>query len=145
MTIHVNSIMEHVRATLANDPPLSGYTVQVGRPVNKRQDLLPWAGIWPGLLDIEGHTISANINKPWQAQLAINVFHQSYSELVDVVLINNLMAEQQKIITAVSSNLQLDGAVLMLKAVTGEMVDLDETTEENFITNMITLNYEVRG
>lgn len=145
MTIYVNSIMEHLRATLANDPPLSGYTVQVGRPINKRQDLLPWAGIWPGPMDIEGHSITANANKPWQAMVTINIYHQSYSELLDETLINDMTIGQREIITAVSSNLQLDGAVLMLKSISGEMVDFDEAVEENFITNMLTLIYEVRG
>lgn len=147
MTIFVNSITEHIRATLADDPSLSdsGYTVDVGHPINEDQARLPWIGIWPGGLDIEGHTISGNINKPWQAQLQIHVFHQEYSELKDRTLVDNLMAAQRMIITAVSSNVQLDGTVLKLMAVTGEFVNFDETEEDVFITNLITLNYEVRG
>ncbi len=145
MTIHVNSIMEHIRAVLDNEPNLANYNVDIGMAVNQDQARLPWIGIWPGQMDIEGHTISANVNKPWQATLQMQVFHQGYSETKDSDLINDLMIAQQRIITAVSSNVNLDAAALMLQGIGTGMVDFDERTEENFITNLITLTYEVRG
>ncbi len=145
MTIHVNSIMEKIRMVLDEDPDLVDFNVQVGQAINMEQDRLPWIGIWPGALDIEGHAITNAAGLPWQADLQIQVFHQGYSERKDSELINGLMIDQQLIITAVSSNVQLDKVVLMLKGVGAAMVDFDERTEENFITNLITLSYEVRG
>ncbi len=145
MTIHVNSILIALQDLLNADGPLSSFTVEVGVPVNEEQYKLPWIDLQFGGMGIEGHTISNNIGKPWQANLAIELYHQAYSESRDGTTLLTLMAHQQRILTAVSSNIQLDGVVLMLESADSALVDFDVTKDEYFLTNLITLSYEVRG
>ena len=148
MTIHVNSILEHLRATLAADPPLSGFTVEVGLPVHQQQHTLPWVGLWYGGMTVAGHTISANLasGRPWRADpLTVDIYHQAFADLRDGTTLLTLMEHQFRILTAVSSNPSLDGTVLLFRGVDAGLFDFEVEQDEFFLTNLITLSYEVRG
>ena len=144
MTIHVNSILTKIQNVLENEATLSGSNIDVGMPLNLDQGRLPWIGLNPGGLTATGMQIAAGQAQGWDASVDINVFHQAYSELSSGDTMLNLMITQQKIITSVSSNSRLDDIVLKLNSITSEIFETD-VVKEHFLTNLITLNYDVRG
>lgn len=144
MSFFVNSLMTHVGDLLRTDPPLSGTTVEVGMPLNLDQGKLPWIDVLPGEMTAEGRQIAAGLPIGWDALVQIQVYHQSYSEVSSGSAPLDLMATQAKIITAVSSNTQLDGTALILRSIQGAIFEADPD-KEVFLTNLITLTYDVRG
>ncbi len=142
--IFVNSLLVAVGDIFIADPPLSGYNVDIGEPLNLDQDRTPWIGVNPGGLSAAGMQIAAGLPKGWDAKVDINIFHQSYTEATSGAALLSLMGDQQKILTAVASNTNASGQALMITDMTSDLFN-DDNIQEHYLTNLITLTYDVRG
>ena len=144
--IHVNSVTEALRATLAADPIFtnSAYPIDVGEGWSRHGNVQYWISIWPFGIELEPRTIQPE-PEGWRAEVQVVVFHGAYTATFSGAALDMLMRAQKQIFLAVNSDIRLGGAVEKLDSISSQLVEHDETIDENAIVNQITLTYNVRG
>lgn len=144
--INVNSIMHELLVLVGSHTMFvsSNFVIQSGVPINVDPNLSPWIGILRGLKQFEPHLIGGR--QPWRGFLDMSIYHQEYSELPESDTWDRVETVENEIINLIidNNNLNLNGTVELLNAVSSEPVFFDENVDQRFITNRIICSYRVR-
>ena len=142
--INVNSIGYALFTALSSDSVLvnSGFNIGFNELLNTQESLMPWAGVNFAGMTLEPKTLGS---PTWLANVQFDVFVQDgrYGEMEAAGF--DVLTSQYPVLAAINSDFTLGGAVLNLVdlAVSPENVNVEE--ENLWITNRISLTYQVRG
>lgn len=146
MSYFPNSIMQEMFLLIGSDSMIVGsnFTVTKGEPIQNDQNIAPWIGILKGPRAYTGQRVGSA--RPYGGLFSIQVYNQEYSEEPGGDTLERIEDGEQQIISLVTSkgNLTLGGTVDALQEISSELVFFDETNDQRFLTNMITLGYMVR-
>ena len=146
MSYFPNSIMQEMFLLIGSDSMIVGsnFTVTKGEPIQNDQSITPWIGMLKGPRTYTGQRIGSA--KPYGGLFNIQVYNQEYFEGPGGGALERIEDGEQQIISLVTSkgNLTLGGTVDVLQEISSELVFFDETVDQRFLTNMITLGYAVR-
>ncbi len=146
MSYFPNSVMQEMFLLIGSDSMIVGsnFTVTLGEPLNRDQNIAPWIGILKGPRTYTGQRIGSV--RPYGGLFNIQVYNQEYSEAPGGSTLERIEDGEHQIISLVTSkgNLTLGGTVDALQEISSELVFFDESVDRRFLTNMITLGYGVR-
>ena len=146
--IYVNSIMIALRNALANDPVLtsSGYPIEVGVPTARFGNMARAITIMPGGMNIDPMTIGVpGTGRFLAAPCLVDIYHWAYTTETSGACLLELMTAQARIFMAVNSDPKLGGAVERTAGMVSELVQFDETLNENGQWNRVRCSFNVRG
>lgn len=145
--IHVNSIANAVYTTMTSDSTIinSGFTVNLNEVFNSSPDRVPWIGIYADNIEFEPMRIGTVQAKPWDAHISIEIYVQEISMAGARKANDRLYRAMFPVLSAVNCNLNLSGTVRIIQSIEIAPFQRDILEEDNYFSNVITLNAVVRA